>query len=102
MHQRNIKHLYNIGIHIWHALPDAMAIATPNKNKNALNQAAIEKFVREHYISTLDFIPRDFKINACRNAQNIALSHHTSSHPIIHFLTIPISPSKFMLNTKKQ
>ena len=79
MYQRNIKHLYNLGIHIWHALPDAMVIATPNKNKNAQNQAAIEKFVREHNISTLGFIPIDFKINVAmhKTLPYLIILHHT-------------------------
>ena len=44
MHKRYIKHLYNLSIPIWHALPDAAAIDTPNKNKNTQNEAEKEKF----------------------------------------------------------
>ena len=89
MYQRNIKHLYNLGIHISHALPDAMVIATPNKNKSAQNQAAIEKFVREHNISTLGFIPRNCKINV---AMRKTLPYRIILH---HTLVSGSWPSKF-------
>ena len=100
IHKRNIKHLYHLGIHISHALPDAVVIATPNKNRNAQNQAAKERFVSKYYISTVGCSHR-FQIY-CHNAQTIVLSHHSSSHYIFHFFTILIFPNKIMLNTKKQ
>ena len=81
VYQRNIKHVYNLGIHIWHALPDAMVIATPNKNKNTQNQAAIEKFASEHNISNVGFIPRDFRIIVAmhKTLPYLIILHHTLS-----------------------
>ena len=57
MHKRYIKHLYNLSIPIWHALPDAAVIDTPNKNKNTQNEAEKEKFFSKDNIWTVWSIP---------------------------------------------